>query len=167
WRQGDGPWVNLGTVGFTNVDIPNVRPGPFEVQVVAINALGNRSQPAFGGPYDIAPVANPPGFVEDIETGLEVLEQIGLENQADIAQEIIDRIAADAAVELEAAQGIADEAAARAAGDLATAQAAADALLSAQLTLEASITNEATVRQSADESLATQISTLSAGTGEQ
>lgn len=167
WRQGEGPWTDLGTAGFTNVDIPNVNPGPFEVQVVAINSVGQRSLPTFGGPYDITPVGTPPGFVEDITTGMEVLEQIGLENQADIAQEIIDRLQGDADTAAQAATDLAGEASARAAADLQVAQDAADALLNAQTTLEAAITTEATTRQSADESLASQIATISAGTGEQ
>lgn len=96
WRQGDGSWADLGNVGYFNIDLPNVRPGPFEVQVIAINALGQRSLPAFGGPYDIAPVSTPPGFVEDLITGQEALEAVGLENQAAIAQEIIDRLALEA-----------------------------------------------------------------------
>jgi predicted phage tail protein/uncharacterized coiled-coil protein SlyX len=167
WRQGEASWIDLGVVGFNDIDIPNVNPGPFEVQVVAVNALGVRSQPAFAGPFDITPVSTPPGFVDDIVSGLEVLEEIALENQADIAQEIIDRTAADAAVAAAAASDLASEAATRAADDLAVANAAATALLDAQTELEAAITTESTIRQSADESLSSQIATLSAGTGEQ
>lgn len=84
WRQGQASWMDLGTVGFNNIDIANVNPGPFEVQVIAINALGVRSMPTFGGPYGVLSVLTPPGFVDDIN--------------ANIAQEIQDRIDADLAV---------------------------------------------------------------------
>lgn len=89
WRQGHASWMDLGTVGYNNIDIANVNPGPFEVQVVAINSLGLRSPPTFGGPYDITPVATPPGFVAEI--------------LADISQEVLDRFNADADVAAAAA----------------------------------------------------------------
>lgn len=89
WRQGQASWMDLGTVGYTNIDIPNVMPGPFEVQVIAVNSLGVRSLPTFAGPFDITPVSTPPGFVEVI--------------QADISQEVIDRLNGDADVAAAAA----------------------------------------------------------------
>jgi Phage-related protein, tail component len=82
WRQSEGSWVDLGTTGFNNIDINGVLPGGFEVQVMAINSLGVRSVPAFGGPYDIPPVGTPPGYVEQINNN--------------ISQEIIDRLNGDA-----------------------------------------------------------------------
>lgn len=82
WRQGSASWMDLGTVGFNNIDIPNVNPGPFEVQVIAINSVGQRSQPTFGGPYDITPVGTAPGFADDL--------------QLELTQEILDRFNGDA-----------------------------------------------------------------------
>ena len=110
WRQSNGSWVDLGTTGFTNIDIDNIRPGGFEVQVVAINALGVRSVPTFGGPYDVPAVGTAPGFVEDL--------------RGETAQEIIDRFNADAEVAAAAAADATNKA--NAARD--TALAAVDAL---------------------------------------
>jgi predicted phage tail protein len=89
WRQSAGQWIDLGTTGFTNIDILGVLPGGFEVQVMAINVAGVRSVPAFGGPYDIPGVGTPPGYVEEINNN--------------ISQEIIDRFNADADVAAAAA----------------------------------------------------------------
>lgn len=138
WRQSSGSWMDAGRVGTNNVDLPGLLPGSFEVQVIAFNSLGLKSLPAFGGPYTIEPVVNPPGYVGDLINADNALADAILEEQTD-------RIAAVAA-----------EAAAR-----------AEALLNESLTREAAITEEQTQRQSADESLASAISTLSAGTGEQ
>lgn len=114
WRQSNGQWVDLGTTGFTNIDIMGVLPGGFEVQVMAINAAGVRSVPTFGGPYDIPAIGTPPGYVEEINN--------------DIAQEIIDRFNADAAT----AAAAAADATAKANAALAAAQAYAD-VIGAQL----------------------------------
>lgn len=73
-----------------------------------------------------------------------------------IAKEVTDR-----------ANAVTAEATARNNAVVAEAQARADAILGEQLARTAAITNEQTVRQSADESLASAISTLAAGTGEQ
>lgn len=70
WRQNDGSWINLGKAGTVNIDIPGVKPGPFEVQVTAINAMGVRSIAAFGGPYDVTEVAEPPGFVDTLNASI-------------------------------------------------------------------------------------------------
>ena len=138
WRQSNGSWMDLGKTGANNVDIPNVMPGAFEVQVIAFNSLGVKSVPTFGGPYDIAPVAQPPNYVGDL-------------------------IDADNAL----SNAIIAETEAREAAILAEAEARAEALLNEQLAREAAIEAETVLRQSADESLAASISTLSAGTGEQ
>lgn len=149
WRQGEGSWVDLGNNASTNREIHSILPGPFEVQVVAINALGIRSLPTFGGPYDIGPVTQPPIFVDEINNNV-------IDLTDDIAQEVIDRAAGDLAEASARADAINAEAAAR-----------ADALLNERLYTDAAIENEQTLRQNADESLAEAISTIVAGTGEQ
>jgi predicted phage tail protein len=138
WRQNNGTWVNLPDVAGLSVDLYDMPPGPFEVQCVAINTAGVRSQATFAGPFEINVVTTPPGFVD-------VLIGVDEELQLQIVQEAADRIAA-----------IAAEGAAR-----------AEAILNEQLVREAAIETEQIARQSMDESLAVSISTLAAGTGEQ
>lgn len=127
WRQSNGQWVDMGTTGFTNIDIAGILPGGFEVQVMAINAFGVRSVPTFGGPYDIPAVGTPPGYVEEINN--------------DIAQEIIDRFNADA----EVAANAAADATAKANAALVAAQAYTD-VIGAQLNdiIEADVWSAAT-----------------------
>ena len=96
WRQSDGDWSAIYSTSSTTVEVPNLRQGSLEVQVTAFDARGRESLPAFGGPFAIGAVSTPPGVIVDIVTNQEVLEQIGLDNQAAIAQEIIDRQLTDA-----------------------------------------------------------------------
>ena len=126
-------------------------------------------------------------FEADVQLANDIIAEIAdrvaadLEQANNLTQEIADRLAADleqannlsqeiadrAAGDLAQANNLAQEIADRAAADLAVANAAADALLGEQLAREAAITNEQTLRQTADDSLASAISTLAAGTGEQ
>lgn len=167
WRKDDGNWTPTVRQAETSSELPKAYPGDYLCRVSAVSANGRVTAPTYSDVLTIADAQAPPGFVEDLTTGLEVLEQIGLENQQDIAQEILDRIAADAQVALAAATATAGEAADRAAAIGAEANARATAILNEQLTRQAAIQAEQTIRQGADESLAQSISTLSAGTGEQ
>ncbi len=90
-----------------------------------------------------------------------------LENAAAVADEAAARAVAIATEQTARANAIIAEQTARANAINASAATSAENLLNAQLALEAKITTEATLRQTADTSLASQIATISAGTGEQ
>jgi len=104
---------------------------------------------------------------EKLDREVEDRVQGDLANATAIAEEVADRAEAVANEATARANAIAAETAARTAAINASAAASAESLLNARLALEASITNEANIRQSADSSLAQQIATVSAGTGEQ
>lgn len=63
YRFAEGSWVDAGNTSATSFDINGMAPGVFEVSITAINSMSNRSAPAYGGPYDIAPNIKPPGFL--------------------------------------------------------------------------------------------------------
>lgn len=149
WRHGEGSWIDVGNNASNQREIYGIPMGPFEVQVIAINALGVRSLPTFGGPYDIVPLSIPPGFVDGINDDL-------LELDDKITQEVIDR-----------SNAIAAEAAARTDAIEAEAAARADAILNERIITEAAIEAEAVIRQTTDESLSAQINSIVAGSGEQ
>ncbi|WP_312368125.1 host specificity factor TipJ family phage tail protein [Stenotrophomonas sp.] len=102
----------------------------------------------------------------DLENATAVADE-ATARAAAIATEQMDRASAIIAEQTARAAAIAAEATARSNAINASAAASAENLLNAQLALEAKITNEATLRQTADTSLASQIATISAGTGEQ
>ncbi len=102
----------------------------------------------------------------DLENATAVADE-ATARAAAIATEQTDRASAIIAEQTARAAAIAAEATARSNAINASAAASADNLLNAQLALDAKITNEATLRQTADTSLASQIATISAGTGEQ
>ncbi|QGJ86778.1 tip attachment protein [Enterobacter phage ATCEA85] len=93
------------------------------------------------------------------------------QDAADAAGEHADQIAADVVAQgqqiSQNAQGLAQEVKDRVAGDAATAQAAADALLNTKNEVEAQIETTNTTMQDGFDSLAQQIASISAGTGEQ
>lgn len=93
-------------------------------------------------------------------------QQKANQNAADIVDMAAD-ISAQAQQINQNAQGLAQELIDRAAGDVATAQAAADNLLNAKTEVEAQISQTNTTMQDGFDSLAQQIASISAGTGEQ
>lgn len=127
WRSNQGGWIDAGNNASTTREIYGIPSGPFEIQVVAIDSLGRRSLPTYGGPYDVITPDQPPGVVTDV--------------QNDLTQEILDRFNADAAV----AAAAAADATAKADAALAAAQAYAD-VIGAQLNdiIEADAWNAAT-----------------------
>lgn len=137
WRQGEGNWIDLGISTAVSLDIPNVLPGPFEVQIVAVNALGVKSIPAFGGPFDITPNIVPPGYVDDFAA-------------ADAAL-----LGGLATVEANAALALANETAARTAADAAEALARSNALIAEGSARTAAILVETNARTAADSAEAT------------
>lgn len=53
WRTGRGEWINAGRVAGSAIDVPNVRPGPFEARITAINSLGIKSAPVKSAVYEV------------------------------------------------------------------------------------------------------------------
>jgi len=102
----------------------------------------------------------------DLDNATAVAEESAARAAA-IATEQTNRGNAILAEQTARAAGFAAEATARTSAINASAATAADNLLNATLALEAKITTEATIRQSADESFSNQLATISAGTGEQ
>jgi len=100
---------------------------------------------------------------------VDAFNQIYEETQARVAadQDLADAVSAEATARADAIQGEADARAADVADLNAGIAANATAILNEQIDREAAITAEAATRQSVDESLAYQISQVSAGTGEQ
>lgn len=96
WQKDDGQWTSPQIVNGTTADYPNAFPGVYLAKVHAFNALNIVSIPTVSDPYTLSDQILVPGVIEDLTTGQEVLEQIGLDNQAAIAQEIIDRLALEA-----------------------------------------------------------------------
>ena len=71
WRSNEGSWVDAGNNSATTREIYNIPAGPFEIQVVAIDSLGRRSLPTFGGPYDVITPDQPPGVIDDVRGELD------------------------------------------------------------------------------------------------
>lgn len=110
WRSNEGSWIDAGNNSATTREIYGIPAGPFEIQVVAIDSLGRRSLPTFGGPYDVVTPDQPPGVIGDVRNEVE--------------QEIQDRIQAD----FDVAAAAAADATAKAAAALSAAQVQIDVL---------------------------------------
>ena len=67
WRYENGEWKELGTVLGTSIDWTVPAPGAFVVSVVAKNSGGYQSQPAYAGPFEVAPNSSAPGFLATLE----------------------------------------------------------------------------------------------------
>lgn len=96
WRIADGAWNKLPDSSETTAEVAGITPGEFTFKVTASNSAGVKSAPAVLAGYVVPDQTTTPGVIDDLTDN--------------IAQEIIDRLAADAAN----AQAIIDEATARA-----------------------------------------------------
>ncbi len=54
WRRNNGNWASAGITGATSVDVQNIYTGSYTARVRAISPSNIVSQPAYGGPTDIA-----------------------------------------------------------------------------------------------------------------
>lgn len=171
YRQGEGSWQLAGRTGENSYDIYGLVAGTFECRVAAITATGVYSTPTRSEVYYIPDTEAKPGVIID-------LENTTAEQERKITQEIVDRINADHAETQARNEALAQEAADRVAALQAESQARteaieaealarAQALLDQKLAVEAAIAAEQTIRQTMDESLASAISNIVAGTGEQ
>lgn len=171
WRQNTAVWIDAGQTAQTSIEIFGIVEGTFEVEISAISAVGVHSPGNLSMLYQVPDQTAKPGMVKKLDDQMAAAE-------AAAAQEVLDRIQADAeeaqtrldqiTAEAQArADQITTESQNRAAAILAEAQARADAILNEQLARESAITTEQMLRQTADDSLAQAISTVVAGTGEQ
>lgn len=104
---------------------------------------------------------------QDLATEAKTRADADKANVTAITKEVTDRANAITAEATARTNAIVAETNARVAADSAEAQTRADAILNERLARTAAITAEQTIRQTTDESLASAISTLAAGTGEQ
>ena len=171
WRQNGSSWRAGGCTSECSIDIYGIASGNFEVRITAVSATGVKSTPARSNPELVPDQTKKPAALIRVEQSVaDALTQLD--------QEVQDRAQADAAEAEARAEAIAaeattrdsaiqDEATARTQAIADEAQARADAITDANLSITAQITTEQQSRQSADESLANAISTLTAGTSEQ
>lgn len=89
YRMLDGNWIDAGNTSSVIMEIVNPPPGAFEVLVCAINAMGKKSQPAHGGPYDITPNDQPPEFLEAVNASIANALQTAENAQATADGEIV------------------------------------------------------------------------------
>lgn len=85
WRSNDGSWIDAGNNAATTREIYGIPAGPFEIQVVAIDSLGRRSLPTFGGPYDVITPDQPPGVIDDVRGELDLEIQARIDADFDVA----------------------------------------------------------------------------------
>lgn len=85
WRSNDGSWIDAGNNAATTREIYGIPAGPFEIQVVAIDSLGRRSLPTFGGPYDVITPDQPPGVIVDVRGELDSEIQARIDADFDVA----------------------------------------------------------------------------------
>lgn len=100
WRSNQGSWVDAGNNAATTREIYGIPAGPFEIQVVAIDSLGRRSLPTFGGPYDVTTPDVPPGVIDDVRGELDSEIQARIDADFDVAA----AAAADATAKANAAR---------------------------------------------------------------
>lgn len=85
WRSNEGSWIDAGNNAATTREIYGIPAGPFEIQVVAIDSLGRRSLPTFGGPYDVITPDQPPGVIGDVRGELDSEIQARIDADFDVA----------------------------------------------------------------------------------
>lgn len=85
WRSNQGGWIDAGNNASTTREIYGIPSGPFEIQVVAIDSLGRRSLPTYGGPYDVLTPDVPPGVIDDVRGELDSEIQARIDADFDVA----------------------------------------------------------------------------------
>ncbi|WP_208451362.1 phage tail protein [Burkholderia gladioli] len=72
WRKDNGDWILAGRTGATSFEVPGIYAGQYVVQVVAFNALGLPSLPAFSAVTDLQGKTTPPPVVTMLKTTSEL-----------------------------------------------------------------------------------------------